>query len=309
MKIYKSVLDLIGFTPILHLQKLSRDCDATLTAKLEMFNPISIKDRPVLHMIEEAEKKGLINRNTTIIEATSGNTGIALAYICAVKGYRFIACMNEAMSDERKKMLQLFGAELELTPANKHTVAARERAIELSKTIPNSYYMSQHSNPANTQAHRKTTAEEIWEDTEGQVDIIVVALGTTGTAMGIALALKPRKPSLRIVGVEPKNAPMLSEGKWSPHKLPGTSPGFVPSLFEKNHIDEIQTLSAEKEAYPMCRRLAKEEGILVGVSSGAAAAAALKLGNQPEHKGKFILCIFADTGQRYLSTEGLFEGQ
>jgi len=300
-------MDLIGFTPILHLQKLSRDCEATIAAKLEMFNPISIKDRPVLHMIEEAEKKGLINKDTTIIEATSGNTGLALAYICAVKGYRFIACMNEAMSEERKNILRLFGAELELTPAKKHTIAARERALELSKKIPNAFYLNQHKNPANTRAHRETTAEEIWEDTEGQVDIIVVALGTTGTAMGIALALKPRKPTLQIVGVEPKEAPMLSEGKWSPHKLPGTSPGFVPSLFKANLLDEIHTVDAEEEAYPMCRRLAKEEGILVGVSSGATAVAALKLGNQPEHKGKFILSIFADTGQRYLSTEGLFE--
>ncbi|MCJ7580875.1 MAG: cysteine synthase A [Candidatus Aminicenantes bacterium] len=307
MKINKSILDLIGFTPIIHLQKLSRDCDATLAAKLEMFNPISIKDRPVLHMIEEAEKNGLINKKTTIIEATSGNTGIALAYICAVKGYRFIACMNEAMSEERKKMLRLFGAELELTPAKKHTIAARERAIELSKKIPNAFYINQHSNPANTRAHRETTAEEIWKDTEGQVDIIVVALGTTGTAIGIAQALKPRKPSLRIVGVEPKAAPMLSEGKWSPHKLPGTSPGFVPAIYETNLLDEIQTVDAEAEAYPMCRRLAKDEGILVGVSSGAAAVVALRLGKKPEYTGKFILSIFADTGQRYLSTEGLFE--
>ena len=307
MKINNSVLELIGSTPILHLQKLSGDCDATLAAKLEMFNPISIKDRPVLHMIEDAEKKGLINKKTTIIEATRGNTGIALAYICAVKGYRFIACMNEAMSEERKNIMRLFGAELELTPSNRHTIAARERAIELSKKIPNAFYMNQHSNPANTQAHRETTAEEIWKDTEGQVDIIVVALGTTGTAVGIAQALKPRKSSLQIVGVEPKAAPMLSEGKWTPHKLPGTSPGFVPALFESNLLDEILTVNAEAEAYPMCRRLAKEEGILVGVSSGATAVAALKLGKQIEHKGKFILSIFADTGQRYLSTEGLFE--
>lgn len=307
MQIYKSIIDLIGHTPILHLQKLSSECEATIAAKLEMFNPMSIKDRPVLHMIEEAEKKGLINKNTTIIEATSGNTGLALAYICAVKGYRFIACMNEAMSEERKIILRFFGAELELTPAKKHTIAARERAIELSKKIPNSFYLNQHKNPANTQAHRETTAEEIWEATEGQVDIIVVALGTTGTAMGIALALKPRKTTLKIVGVEPIEAPMLSEGKWSPHKLPGTSPGFVPSLFKSNLLDEIQTVDAEKEAYPMCRRLAKEEGILVGISSGALAVTALKLGNRPEHKGKFILCVFADTGQRYLSTDGLFE--
>ncbi len=306
MHINSSILDLIGCTPILHLQNLSRGCEATLSAKLEMFNPMSIKDRPVLHMIEEAEKKGLINKDTTIIEATSGNTGLALAYICAVKGYRFIACMNEAMSEERKNILQFFGAELELTPAKKHTRAAREKALELSEKIPNAFYLNQHSNPANTQIHQKTTAEEIWEDTEGQVDIIVVALGTTGTAMGIASALKPRKPSLRIVGVEPKEAPMLSEGKWSPHKLPGTSPGFVPSIFKSNLLDEIQTIDAEDQAYPMCRRLAKEEGILVGVSSGATAVAALKLGNRPEHKGKLILCIFADTGQRYLSTEGLF---
>ena len=307
MKIATSILDLIGSTPIIHLQKLGLGCNATITAKLEMFNPISIKDRPVLYMIEEAEKKGQINKDTTIIEATSGNTGIALAYICAVKGYRFIACMNEAMSEERKRILCLFGAELELTPAKKHTSAARERALELSQKISNSFYLNQHGNPANIRAHRETTAEEIRKDTEGQVDILVIALGTTGTAMGIASALKPKKPSLRIVGVEPKEAPMLSKGMWAPHKIPGTSPGFIPPLFDANLIDDIQVADAENEAYPMCRRLANEEGLLVGISSGATAVVALRLGNQPENKGKFILCVFADTGQRYLSTEGLFE--
>ena len=307
MPVHKSILEKIGQTPIVILKKLNRDSEATIAAKLEMFNPMSVKDRPVLNMIEDAEKRGLIDKDTTIIEATSGNTGLALAYICAIKGYRLIICMNEAMSEERKGILRLFGAELELTPAHKHTVAARDRALELNKTIPNSYYINQHNNTSNTLAHFKTTAEEIWEDTEGRVDIVVVALGTTGTAMGIAQALKPRKPSIQIVGVEPKAAPMLLEGKWSRHKIPGTSPGFIPAVFDPDLLDEILLIDAEKEAYPMCRRLAREEGLLVGVSSGATAAAALKLGERGDNRGKFILAIFADTGQRYLSVEGLYE--
>ncbi|MBD3159194.1 MAG: cysteine synthase A [Candidatus Lokiarchaeota archaeon] len=302
----KSILECIGKTPIVQLGRLSQDCRATLAAKLEMFNPISIKDRPVLSMIAKAEKEGLIDENTTIIEATSGNTGMALAYICAVKGYRLIICMNEAMSDERKRILRLFGAELELTPPEFHTAAAKERAMELHAEISNSFYVNQHGNSANKQAHIETTAEEIWRDTEGEVDIIVAALGTTGTAMGVAEALKPRKPSLEVIGVEPKAAPMISEGSWEKHKLPGTSPGFVPDLYEEGLLDEIITIDAEGEAYGFCRRLAAEEGILAGISSGATAAAAVRIGKRSENEGKLIVAIFADSGQRYLSVKGLF---
>lgn len=302
-----SVLELIGNTPMVYLKKLSRDCSATLAAKLELFNPMSIKDRPALYMIEEAETKGLIDQNTTIIEATSGNTGLALAYMCAVKGYQLIICMNEEMSEERRRILRVLGAELELTPPGRHTMAAKDRATQLAQEIPNSFYVNQHQNPANARAHQETTAEEIWEDTEGEVDVVVAALGTTGTAMGIAQALKPRKPSLQMVGVEPSGAPMLSEGEWARHKIPGTSPGFVPQLYDQQLLDEVLLVDAEKEAYPMCRRLVTEEGLLVGVSSGATAAAALRLGKRPEQEGKLIVAIFADTGQRYLSVEGVFE--
>ena len=305
--IKNSIQEIIGNTPLVYLKKIGRDCNATLAAKLEMFNPMSVKDRPVLYMIEDGEKKGLINKDTTIIEATSGNTGVALAYICAIRGYRLIICMSEAMSEERKKILRIFGAELELTPPEKHTVAAKERAIELSNKIPNSFYVNQHANLLNIKAHFETTAEEIWKDSEGKVDIVVAALGTTGTATGIIKALKPRKPSIRVVGVEPIAAPMLSKGKWAEHKLPGTSPGFVPKIYEEGLLDEIILIDAEKEAYMFCRRLAKEEGMLVGISSGATAVAALKLGKRPENEGKLIIAIFADSGQRYLSVKNLFE--
>ncbi len=304
--IKNSILDIIGNTPIVYLKKLSQECEATLAAKLEMFNPMSVKDRPVLYMIEEAEREGLINKDTTIIEATSGNTGVALAFICAVKGYRLIICMNEEMSEERKRILRLFGAELELTPPGRHTAAAKERAKELNKTISNSFYINQHNNPANLKSHIETTAEEIWKDTEGKIDIFVAALGTTGTACGVAKALKPKKQELKVVGIEPQAAPMLSKGKWAVHKMPGTSPGFVPGLYDEQLLDEIILIDAEKEAYPMCRRLAEEEGMLVGVTSGATAAAAMKLGKRTENKGKLIIALFADSGQRYFSVEGLF---
>jgi cysteine synthase A len=257
-------------------------------------------------MIEEAERQGLTNKNTVIIEATSGNTGIALAIICAIKGYRLIICMNKEMSEERKRILRIFGAELELTPPEMHTTAAKERAIELTKELPNSIYLNQHENPANVKSHIETTAEEIWRDSEGEIDIFVAALGTTGTAMGVAKALKPRKPKIKVVGVEPKGAPMLSKGTWSIHKMPGTSPGFVPDLYDEELLDEIILIDAEEEAYSMCRRLAREEGLLVGVTSGATAAAALKLGKRPENKGKLIIALFADSGERYLSVESLF---
>lgn len=305
--IHDSILDLIGDTPLVRLRRVGADCGATILAKLESLNPISVKDRPVLAMIEDAERRGLVDKHTTIIEATSGNTGMALAYICAVKGYRLIICMNEAMSDERKQILRAFGAELVLTPPGEHTRAAKAKAMQLAAEIPNAFYVNQHGNPANTEAHVKTTAEEIWRDTEGAVDMVVAALGTTGTACGIARALKARKQGLQVIGVEPSTAAMLSKGEWEPHKLPGTSPGFVPDLYEPDLLDEIVLVDPETEAYSMCRRLAREEGILVGVSSGAAMAAALRIGGRTENAGKTTVVIFADSGQRYLSVPGLFE--
>lgn len=304
--IHDSILDTIGQTPLVRLDRIGRDCPARLVAKLEMQNPISVKDRPVLAMIEDAECRGLVDRNTTIIEATSGNTGMALAMVCAIKGYRLIICMNEAMSEERKRVLQAFGAELVLTPAAEHTTAAKREAMRLASEIDNAFYVNQHANPANIAAHVHTTAEEIWRDTEGDVDIVVAALGTTGTACGIARALRSRKRALQVIGVEPSTAPMLSAGSWQPHKLPGTSPGFVPDLYEPGQIDEIVTVDPETEAFPMCRRLAREEGLLVGISSGAVAAAALRLGEKPENEGKRIVAIFADSGERYLTVDGLF---
>lgn len=304
--ILSSVLDLIGNTPLIRLDRFGRDCPASIVAKLEMFNPISVKDRPVLAMIEDAERRGQIDQDTTIIEATSGNTGMALAYICAIKGYRLIICMSEAMSEERKRVLRAFGAELVLTPAKEHTLAAKRKAMQLTEEIDNAFYVNQHANPANIEAHVRTTAEEIWRDTEGRVDIVIAALGTTGTAGGIARALKPRRPQLQLIGVEPSTAPMLSQKSWRAHRLPGTSPGFVPEIYDPALLDEILTIDPEEEAYPTCRRLARQEGLLVGVSSGATAAAALHVGSRPDNKAKLIVAIFADSGQRYLTVEGLF---
>lgn len=304
--IVDTVLSLIGNTPMVRLERFADGVPAEIVAKLELFNPFSVKDRPVLAMIEDAERRGLIDQDTTIIEATSGNTGMALAYICAVKGYRLVVCMNEAMSDERKRVLDAFGAELVLTPPGEHTKAAKRKALELSQEIPNSFYVNQHANPANTEAHVQTTAQEIWRDSDGQVDIVVVALGTSGTAMGVAKALKPLKSGLQVIGVEPSTAPMLAKGEWCEHRLPGTSPGFVPELYDRSLLDGIVLIEPQSEAYEACRRLAREEGLLVGVSSGATAAAAVKLAGRSENEGKLIVAIFADSGQRYLSVDGLF---
>lgn len=215
--------------------------------------------------------------------------------------------MNEEMSEEREQILLLFGAELELTPAAGHPAPARERVKQLNTEIENSFYVNQHGNPANRRAHLETTGPEIWEDTDGQVDIVVVALGTAGTATGIAEALKARKPSVQVVGVEPSSAAKISRGEWRPHSMPGTSPGSVPDLYDENLVDEIVLVDAQAEAFPMCRRLVREERLLVGISSGATATAALDLGNRPENAGKLIVAVFADTGQRYLSVPGLFE--
>ncbi len=306
MNIKNSILDLIGNTPMVYLNRFATGLNATLAAKLEMFNPYSIKDRPVSYMIAEAEKDGTINKDTTIIEATSGNTGLALAFICGMKGYRLIICMSEIQSEERKQLLRLFGAELELTPAGEGTTGAKNRALELLNEMPNSLYIEQHGNPNNIKAHRETTAEELWRDTDGKIDILVAGLGTTGTLMGSAEAIKPRKPEFKIVGVEPEIAPMISKGVFKPHRQAGTSPGFVPKLLNRELLDEIITVS-EDDSFATCRELVRTEGILAGITSGMTAFAARKLAKRPENQGKLIVAVFADTGQRYLSVDGLYD--
>lgn len=305
MEIVEGLTDLIGDTPMMYLRRFGAGLPATLAAKLEMFNPYSVKDRPVLRMIEEAEADGRIGPGTTIIEATSGNTGIALAHICAVKGYRLIICMSEIQTEERKRMLRALGAEIELTPAAEGTAGARRRAKEVLKEIGDAFYIEQHSNPANVRAHMDTTAEEVWRQTDGKVDILVAGLGTTGTLMGAARRIKPRKPSFRTVGVEPEIAAMISRGEFRPHRQAGTSPGFVPNLLDRALLDEVITVT-EEDSFATCRELARTEGLLTGITSGMTAWAARILARHPENEGKLIVAIFADTGERYLSVNGLY---
>jgi len=305
MNIHDDLTHLIGNTPMVYLDRFGEGLEATIAAKLEMFNPYSIKDRPISYMIADGEKRGLIDKETTIIEATSGNTGLALAFICAMKGYKLLICMSEIQTQERKRLLTTFGAQLELTPASEGTTGSKRRALELLKEIPNSYYIEQHGNPANVTAHRETTGPELWRDTDGKIDIMVAGLGTTGTLMGVAEYIKPRKPEFRIVGVEPAIAPMISKGEFSPHRQAGTSPGFIPKLYNEDLLDEAMTVT-EEDSFDTCRELAMKEGILAGITSGMTAWAARELARRPENRGKLIVPIFADTGQRYLSMEGLY---
>jgi cysteine synthase A len=305
MNIKNGIMDLIGNTPMIHLRNFGFGLPATLAAKLEMFNPYSVKDRPVSYMIAGAEAEGKIDEDTTIIEAISGNTGLALAFICALKGYKLIICMSEIQTEERKRLLKAFGAQLELTPASEGTQGSRVRVKQLLEEIPNSFYIEQHSNPENTKAHRETTAEELWNDTDGEIDILVAGLGTTGTLMGSAEVIKPRKPSFRIIGVEPEIAPMISKGIFRPHRQAGTSPGFVPKLLKRELLDDVITVT-EEDSFSTCRELARTEGILVGITSGMTAFAARQLARLPENQGKLIVAVFADTGERYLSVEGLY---
>lgn len=305
MDIKDDITHCIGNTPMVYLRRFGKDSGATIAAKLEMFNPYSLKDRPMYYMITEAERRGDIDKDTTIIEASSGNTAIGLAYICAIKGYRLKICMSEIQSIERRKVLQALGADLELTPKEKGTAGSRQRVKELCEEIPNSYYICQHSNPDNIKAHVETTAEELWRDTDGEIDALVCGLGTSGTAMGVAKALKPRRPGFKVIGVEPEQAPILSQGRWSPHRMMGTAPGWVPDIYDAALMDEI-VLVSEEDAFGACRRIAREEGILAGITSGATAHAALELAERGAFKGKLIVCIFADTGERYLSVGDLY---
>jgi cysteine synthase A len=297
-----SITALIGNTPLVRLNRVALGLGATVVAKLESFNPLSsIKDRTGVAMIEAAEQAGLINESTVVVEATSGNTGIALAFACAARGYRLVITMPESMSVERQRLLSAFGAQVILTPAAEGMPGAIRRAQDLVAQNTGYFMPLQFENAANPQVHRETTAEEIWEDTGGRVDIVVAGVGTGGTITGIAEALKPRKPDFRIVAVEPAGSPVLSGGEPGPHRIQGIGAGFIPHILRRDLIDEVVTITND-DAKEMTGRLAREEGILAGISSGAATRAALEVARRPENEGKLIVVILPDTGERYLST-------
>ena len=308
MPIYESVIATVGRTPLIKLQRVSAGLPATVAVKAEFFNPLgSVKDRIGAAMIEAGEKDGLITPKTTIIEPTSGNTGIALAFVAAAKGYKLILTMPESMSLERRTLLALLGAKLELTPAAEGMRGAIARAEALAKQISGSFIPQQFKNPANPAIHRKTTAEEIWTDTDGKVDIFISAVGTGGTITGVSEVIKTRKKGFQSIAVEPRDSPVISQTrsgqpvKPGPHKIQGTGSGFVPDNLHLDIVDEVATVSNE-EAFAMARRICKEEGILVGISTGANVHVALEVAKRPENKGKLIVTVGCSTGERYLST-------
>jgi len=304
MKTYDDITQLIGSTPLLHLGRLAPERE--VYAKCEFLNPMSIKDRPVLQIMLDAEAAGRIKPGDTIIEATSGNTGMALASIATIKGYRAVLVMSEIQSIERRQVLKALGAELILTPASEGTAGAQRKMREIMEEHPEYFYLGQHVNPSNPRAHELTTGPELWDDTEGKIDILVAGLGTGGTICGAGRYIKERKPEVRLVAVEPRESPYISQGVFNPHRMMGTAPGFVPETLDRDVIDEILLVS-EDEAFTMCRSLASVEGVLVGITSGATAHAAVAVAKRPGNEDKVIVCVFADTGQRYLSVEGLFD--
>lgn len=307
-RIYSDITKTVGHTPLVRLNQVTKGVKAVVLAKLESFNPLSsVKDRIGVSMIEAAERDGLIKEDTIILEPTSGNTGISLAFVCAARGYRLVLTMPETMSLERRNLLKALGVELILTPGPEGMPGAVKRAEELAAGNPRYFVPQQFKNPANPEIHRRTTAEEIWEDTDGRVDIVVAGVGTGGTITGVAEVIKARKPGFKAIAVEPSASPVLSGGQPGPHKIQGIGAGFVPDVLRLDLVDEIIQV-ADEDAVQIARRLAREEGILVGISSGAAAFAALEVAKRSESEGKLIVVILPDTGERYLSTP-LFEAE
>ena len=307
VKIAQSISELVGRTPLLRLNRITEDCRGDVVAKLEFFNPCgSVKDRIGVAMIEAAEKTGLIRKDTIILEPTSGNTGIALAFVCAARGYSLVLTMPDTMSDERIHLLKSFGAQVILTPGNEGMSGSVKKAEELAASDPRYFIPQQFRNPANPEIHRKTTASEIWEDTEGKVDVLVAGVGTGGTITGISEVIKSKKPEFRAIAVEPERSPVLSGGRPGPHKIQGIGAGFLPEVLRMDLVDEVIRVSNENAGI-FAKRLAREEGILAGISSGAAVWAAIEVARRQESEGKMIVVILPDTGERYLST-GLFNG-
>ena len=303
MKFHSIISSTIGATPLVRLNRINEDIDANIFAKLEFFNPLgSVKDRIAASMIEAAEVEGLIDPQTLIVEPTSGNTGISLAFICAAKNYRLCLTMPDSMSAERRSLLKHLGAELILTPGAEGMKGAINKAREINESEDKSFMPDQFANPANPRVHRETTAEEIWRDTEGQVDILISGVGTGGTITGVAQVIKPRKPSFKAIAVEPADSPVLSGGSKGPHKIQGIGAGFIPEVLDQSIIDDVVTVSND-DAFETARRAAKLDGILCGISSGAAIWAALEVARRPESAGKTIVAIIPSTGERYISTD------